>query len=102
MKKDDEKEKGILICFIWFVIRWVRWIPLEAIRGVYRDGKIELLERPREEREARVIVTFLPPDEETSNGELKLNKEQASDLRARLRTFAEDWERPEMDIYDRP
>jgi hypothetical protein len=25
---------------------------------------------------------------------------QAADLRARLKTFAEDWERPEADIYD--
>ena len=25
---------------------------------------------------------------------------QAADLRARLHTFAEDWESPEMDIYD--
>lgn len=25
---------------------------------------------------------------------------QAADLRARLKTFAEDWERPEMSVYD--
>ena len=29
-----------------------------------------------------------------------ISREQAADLRARLSTFAEDWERPEMDIYD--
>jgi hypothetical protein len=29
-----------------------------------------------------------------------ISEEQASDLRARLRTFAEDWERPEAAIYD--
>lgn len=29
-----------------------------------------------------------------------INREQAADLRARLMPFAEDWERPEMDIYD--
>ena len=27
---------------------------------------------------------------------------QAADLRARLRTFAEDWERPEAAVYDEP
>jgi hypothetical protein len=32
--------------------------------------------------------------------ELGIDKEQAADLRARLNTFAEDWERPEMDVYD--
>jgi hypothetical protein len=25
---------------------------------------------------------------------------QAADLRARLKTFAEDWDRPEMGVYD--
>jgi hypothetical protein len=29
-----------------------------------------------------------------------ITEEQASDLRARLKTFAEDWERPEAAIYD--
>ena len=32
--------------------------------------------------------------------ELGIDKEQAADLRWRLSTFAEDWERPEMDVYD--
>ena len=29
-----------------------------------------------------------------------ISEEQARDLRARLKTFAEDWERPEAAIYD--
>ena len=29
-----------------------------------------------------------------------IGEAQASDLRARLRTFAEDWDRPEAAIYD--
>ena len=29
-----------------------------------------------------------------------INASQAADLRSRLSTFAEDWNRPEMDIYD--
>jgi hypothetical protein len=29
-----------------------------------------------------------------------IGQAQAADLRARLRTFAEDWDRPEMSIYD--
>jgi hypothetical protein len=32
--------------------------------------------------------------------ELGIDKEQAADLRWRLRAFAEDWQRPEMDVYD--
>ena len=29
-----------------------------------------------------------------------IDKAQASDLRARLKTFADDWDRPEMSVYD--
>ena len=29
-----------------------------------------------------------------------IDASQAADLRARLKTFAEDWDRPEMGIYD--
>jgi hypothetical protein len=29
-----------------------------------------------------------------------IDKAQAADLRARLATFTEDWESPEMSIYD--
>ncbi|MBC8181081.1 hypothetical protein H8E88_08155 [candidate division KSB1 bacterium] len=29
-----------------------------------------------------------------------IDKKQAAELRARLATFAEDWDSPEMDIYD--
>lgn len=29
-----------------------------------------------------------------------IGETQAADLRARLKTFAEDWERPEASIYD--
>ncbi len=32
-----------------------------AVEGIYKDGEVELLERPEGLREARVIVTFLPP-----------------------------------------
>lgn len=32
---------------------------LQSIKGIYRDGKVELLESPGEIRRAQVIVTFL-------------------------------------------
>jgi hypothetical protein len=31
---------------------------------------------------------------------IHIGPDQADDLRRRLRTFVEDWERPEMDVYD--
>ena len=73
---------------------------LTTIEGVYRSGKIELAEMPRDVREGTsVIVTFLP----SSSIDLQacgIDEAQAADLRSRLATFAEDWESPEMSIYD--
>lgn len=73
---------------------------LTAIQGIYRDGKIQLTEVPRNVRDdTPVIVTFL------TTGDIDLSargidETQAADLRARLTTFAEDWDSPEMDVYD--
>jgi hypothetical protein len=73
---------------------------LKSIEGVYRNGKIELSEVPGNvDNETRVIVTFLassPIDLHT----LGISEAQAMDLRTRLRAFGEEWDRPEMTIYD--
>ena len=72
---------------------------LKSLEGVYRDGKIELLEPAPAGAEGRVIVTFLlsPMVDLAERG---INEEQAADLRRRLGAFAADWDRPEMDTYD--
>lgn len=73
---------------------------LTTVEGIYHDGKIELSETPINIREGtHVIVTFLTSIhvDLRSRG---INKTQAAELRARLSTFAEDWENPEMSIYD--
>jgi hypothetical protein len=73
---------------------------LTSVQGVYRKGKIELTQKPRNvSDETRVIVTFL------DSGTMDLRKRgisnaQAKTLRAQLSTFAEDWESPEMSAYD--
>ena len=70
---------------------------LTTIAGTFRDGRVELSETPKGIAEAKVLVTFLP------NGAApQLSREQLADLRHRFQAFAEDWERPEMDIYDQP
>lgn len=73
---------------------------LTTVQGVYRDGKIELIEMPNNvDEETPVIVTFL----KSGYVDLRargIDETQAADLRARLSTFAEDWSSPEMDIYD--
>ncbi len=73
---------------------------LTSIPGVYRKGRIELQERPANvSDEARVIVTFLEsiPIDLRARG---IDEKSAAELRARLATFAEEWDSPEMSIYD--
>jgi hypothetical protein len=69
-----------------------------AIEGTYKNGNIELAEKPASLNQSRVLVTFL----ESNGADLRargIEKAQAAELRARLKTFASDWERPEADIY---
>ena len=73
---------------------------LKSFEGVYRNGKVELLETPSDLEEARVIVTFLPGHHRVDLEARGINEAQAADLRARLQAFADDWDRPEMDAYD--
>jgi hypothetical protein len=72
---------------------------LKSVAGVYQAGRIELLENPPEGVEGKVIVTFL------NSGSLDLagrgiDPVHAADLRRRLNSIADDWDRPEMDAYD--
>ncbi len=71
---------------------------LTSVEGVYQDGKVEFVEPVPEGASGRVIVTFLPKPKVLDLRELGITKEQAADLRGRLSTFAEDWNRPEMDV----
>ena len=71
-----------------------------SVEGVYRKGRIELSEKPSNlPQEARVIVTFL----DAAEIDLRtrgIDENAAAKLRARLGTFAEDWDSPEMTAYD--
>jgi hypothetical protein len=73
---------------------------LTAIQDFYRSDKIDLAELPRNVAdETPVVVTFLK-DSRIDLQAHCIGVTQATDLRARLATFAEDWNAPEMDIYD--
>ena len=73
---------------------------LTTVEGVYRAGKIEVPEVPSNVLDGTpVIVTFLNPAG-IDLREKGIDEAQAADLRARLATFAEDWDSPEMSIYD--
>jgi hypothetical protein len=47
---------------------------LKEVEGIYRDGVVELLERPAGLREARVIVTFLPSMPAAASAEAARNR----------------------------
>ena len=71
-----------------------------SVQGVYRHGKIELIEQPTNVRdETYVIVTFLERDW-IDLRERGIDEEQAAELRSAMTAFAEDWDSPEMSIYD--
>jgi hypothetical protein len=73
---------------------------LTSVEGIYRNGHVELAERSNDVREgARVIVTFIEanPIDLAAQG---IDPEQAQILRTSLATFSEDWNSPEMNIYD--
>lgn len=72
---------------------------LKSVEGIYRDGKIELLEPAPPDAEGKVIVTFMQ-SAAVDLAARGIDATQAADLRHRLSTFADDWDRPEMDVYD--
>ncbi len=73
---------------------------LSTIEGVYRKGKVELSEIPfKFKDETKVLVVFL--DARTTHLiDRGIDVSQAADLRDRFATFIDDWDNPEMDVYD--
>jgi hypothetical protein len=73
---------------------------LTSIEGVYRNGCVELIGDPSDVPEGtEVIVTFVKSNDINLEAQ-GIDKEQAQSLRASLATFSEDWNSPEMSIYD--
>jgi hypothetical protein len=73
---------------------------VKSVEGVYRDGKVELVERLDEAEGSRVIVTWVGSPHPVDLRERGIDESQAADLRRRLAPFADDWDRPEMTAYD--
>ena len=74
---------------------------VKSVQGIYRNGKVELVEPLTEAEGSRVIVTWIHPTTEPIDlRERGIDTGQAADLRHRLAAFAEDWDRPEMAVYD--
>jgi len=73
---------------------------VKSVEGVYRNGKVELVEPIAEAEGSRVIVTWIRSASSVDLQERGIGEFQAAGLRRRLRTFAEDWDSPEMNAYD--
>jgi hypothetical protein len=74
-------------------------IMIKSVEGVYRNGKVDLLEPLNEAEDSRVVVTWVSPASVDLH-ERGIDESQAADLRRRLAPFEEDWDRPEMNAYD--
>ncbi|NDY74113.1 hypothetical protein DO021_12770 [Desulfobacter hydrogenophilus] len=77
---------------------------MQTVRGIYKDGRVEFINSPPADvDQIPVLITFLV-DEHGQEVDLQkqgIGPENAMDLRNRLKCFADDWERPEMDAYDK-
>jgi hypothetical protein len=73
---------------------------VESLEGICRNGKVELVGPLAEAEGSRVIVTWVHPAEAVDLRERGIDESQAADLRRRLAPFAEDWDRPELAVYD--
>lgn len=70
-----------------------------TIEGTYKNGQVVLAETPKDVDESKVLVTFLDT-REINLPERGISRVQAAELKAKFNTIAEDWNRPEIDIYD--
>ncbi|MDP9170332.1 MAG: antitoxin family protein [Acidobacteriota bacterium] len=72
---------------------------VKSVEGIYTNGKVDLLEPLTAAEGSRVIVTWVSP-KTVDLSERGIDESQAADLRRRLASFAEDWNLPEMTVYD--
>ena len=73
---------------------------VKSVEGVYRNGRVDLVEPLDEAEGSRVIVTWVGSPRQVDLRERGIDESQAANLRHRLSAFAEDWDRPEMTAYD--
>jgi len=72
---------------------------LKAVEGIYRNGKVELLETPLDVEEARVVVTFLTQEQDQKKVP-SFTPAEVAELRWRFAAWEEDWNAPGMEAYD--
>jgi hypothetical protein len=78
---------------------------MNAIMGLSNEQRVRVLkiQAQIEAKEAELQSILRESGNAQAGMDLSsrsIDKPQAADLRARLKTFAEDWERPEAAVYD--
>ena len=98
----DSEKKAALSAIATLMNRDLSDVVNEAI-STYLEMNQRLLAEITKNQEESKLGDFI--DEGQKKGAIDLqsrgiNREQAANLRARLQSFAEDWNSPEMDVYD--
>lgn len=98
----DSEKKAALSAIATLMNRDLSDVVNEAI-STYLEMNQRLLAEITTNQEESKLGDFI--DEGQKKGAIDLqsrgiNREQAANLRARLQSFAEDWNCPEMDVYD--
>ena len=98
----DSEKKAALSAIATLMNRDLSDVVNEAI-STYLEMNQRLVAEITTNQEESKLGDFI--DEGQKKGAIDLqsrgiNREQAANLRARLQSFAEDWNCPEMDVYD--
>src|SRR5580704_6878204 len=65
----------------------VKSVVIKSVEGIYRDGKVDLVEPLTEAEGSREILTWVHPAEPVDLSERGIDRSQAADLRHRLAAF---------------
>ncbi len=69
-----------------------------TVEGVYKDGKVVLLEEVSAPKQSKVLITFLE-NTDIQLSTLGIEQGEAAELRDKFASF-EDWNDPSLDIYN--
>jgi predicted transcriptional regulator len=98
----DSEKKAALSAIATLMNRDLSEVVNEAI-STYLEMNQRLLAEITTNQEESKLGDFIEEGKKRGSIDLQsrgINREQAANMRARLQSFAEDWNCPEMDVYD--
>ena len=98
----DSEKKAALSALATLMNRNLSDVVNEAI-STYLEMNQRLLAEITTNQEESKLGDFIEEGQKKGAIDLQfrgINREQAANLHARLQSFAEDWNSPEMDVYD--